>query len=149
MLPKGLKLLPLRTLEDQQAESLPQARQEELQARSLAAFTWRTLEALREVWSLTMPGGRVEIVMCDSQQKCGYVLSRSHIENLPFPWPEVRTAFYFFVPGMLAPIPMWTRDSRRALGDDGVSVRAAWVFECIEWVLMTFGGGADRKPGSA
>ena len=135
MLPKGLKLPPLRTLDDQHAESIPQEYREELQAKSLAAFTWRTLEALREAWNLAIPGAWVELVMYDMRASCGYVLGRPHIESLPFPWPEKRLRFYFYVPNRLVPYVLTVSNSKTALGTDGVSVNAGWVLQCVFDVL--------------
>jgi hypothetical protein len=145
MVPKGLKLPPLRVLEDPHAESLPQEYREELQAKSLAAFAWRTLEALREAWEETVPRGRVELVMYDMRLKCGYVLGQPHIETMPFPWPEKRVVFYFYLPRSMWPVPMSAREPKRALGPDGVSVRSEWVAQVIEEVLETLAGAADRS----
>lgn len=143
---KAMKLPPLRRLAEEAALSLPQAERDELQAKSLAAFTWRTLEALRAAWGLAIPGGRVELVMYDFRHRCGYILSRPHIEQLPFPWPERRTVFYFYLPRSVWPVPMHAKEPRRALSGDGVSVRTDWIFQVVGDVLTTLGGGADRAP---
>jgi hypothetical protein len=144
MVPKALKLPPLRVLQDPQAESLTQADREELQVKSLAAFAWRALEALRDAWSRVIPGGRVELVMYDYRKRCGYILGKPHIETMPFPWPERMVRFYFYLPGTLCPLPMAPgREHQRAVADDGVSVRPAWVQECLDAVLtsVVFGKG--------
>ncbi len=146
-MPKGLKLPPLRVLTDEQAASLPRDRRDELQAKSLAAFTWRSLEALRAAWAAIIPGGRVEAVMYDRGRKCGYLMGRAHVEVLPFPWPSDRVWFYFYTPGIVWPAPMMATNSERAVDDDRVSVRPEWVTSCIDSVLTTLGGSSCSGPG--
>ncbi len=79
--------------------------------------------------------------MYDMHQRCGYVLGRPHVEALPFPWP-MRTVFYFYVPGRLAPAPIYGTEPRGALGDDGFSVRASWIFQVVREAVKTFGATA-------
>ncbi len=141
----GPKLPPLRMLDESHALGMPVEMREELQAKSLAAFTWRTLELLRDAWGRMIPGGRVELVMFDFREKCGYVLGRAHIETLPFPWPSKRMAFYFYTPGILRPVPLCSNDPMLALHADGVSVRSLWVQQVINEALKVLGGGPDRK----
>jgi hypothetical protein len=144
MIPKGLKLPPLRIPDRQFVSRLSSQSREELQSLSHAAFTWRTLETLRDIWKLALPGGRVELVIFDHKNCCGYVLDRPDIETLPFPWPSNRTAFYFYLPHCMWPVPVSTDDPRRALGEDGVSVRTEWVLQVIEGVLEVFGKASTQ-----